>query len=264
MREIEVKNKREMTCIKIPTDLFTKYGYKEGKLLSMVYIYLLLGRNNFFNQPFIFKDFVKWYSPSGNAKSRSYLSKTKNEIIKIFEEMKNDNLIKILDTHPSYYEIELEEEFYTFGATHAFKTFVTLYIDELEKIMNGEYTKKENGFTRNMMLNVFLYLKSMIGLKDKNHSCYHNYISSLATEMSIDKNALSKIIDELKELKLIYSIKTDVKWVKEREGFYYDKTIFTKYYNRFNKKVDYCYKLFQTDNENEYITWCIDNYEEID
>ena len=248
----DITDRKELTYICIPSVFFTEYEYQEMKLTSMLYIYLALGKNLLCKQPFIFNDFVRWYSQNETS-SHSYIAKIKKEVMELFEKMENRGLIKVLDSHSSYCQIELKENFYTFSCTRTFDNFVVLYVDELEKIMRKKYTVKKDGFTRNMLLNVFLYMKILIG---SNNGCYQNYINTLAKNVNINKNTLSKILKVLScDLELIYSKTPSVEWTAERNGFYYDKTIFTCYYKRdLKNKVE----IYGSD----YITECINNYKD--
>lgn len=245
----KITEKKEIACIYIPSIFFKKNNcnYRNIKLSFMLYIYLALGKNVLCKQPFIFNDFIKWYSPKRTSRG-GYTTKIKKETQKLLKDFENEKLIKIVESYISYCKIELTENFYLFDKLHTFKSFVRIYIDEWECISDGEYDE----ITRNMLLYVFLYLRYWVGYKG---GCYTKYIGSLAKELHINKNTLSKILRVLNELGLIYSKIPNAEWLSERENFYRDKTIFTNYYKRdFKNKVE----IYGDD----YIEDCIRQHEE--
>lgn len=125
--------------------------------------------------------------------------------------------------------------------------FATVYIDELNKILNYENPNpKDSFFNVDIILLVFSYLRMMIP-KRKNkfmpednrniderrmkfpdaYDCYQN---DIANDLNISQKSVSKAIDALKEIGLIYHeelprVQRDGKW-------HTSSTIFCNFYKR--------------------------------
>ena len=130
--------------------------------------------------------------------------------------------------------------------------FATVYLDELDRIISYENPNpKDSFFNKDIVLLVFSYLRMMIPrrknklLPDENGSisdrkerypeaydCYH---ADIAEELGLSQKAVSKAIDALKKLGLIYHeelprIKTDDNWKTQ-------PTIFCNFYKREEKNL---------------------------
>lgn len=125
--------------------------------------------------------------------------------------------------------------------------FASVYLDEIDKIMKYENPNpKDSFFNKDIVLLVFSYLRMMIPrrknilLYDENgdidfrserypeaYDCYQN---DIADELGISQKSISKAINALKEMNLIYHeelprIQSDGKWKTQT-------TIFCNFYKR--------------------------------
>lgn len=134
--------------------------------------------------------------------------------------------------------------------------FAIIYLDEIKKIFNYKNPNSKDAFLNSdVILLVFAYLRMMITRRrnklrpeevnldnnnDHNHDievrkqrypdAYDCYYYEIADALGISQRSVSKIIEVLKELKLIYyeqlpRIKRDDKWLT-------NQTIFCNYYKR--------------------------------
>lgn len=125
--------------------------------------------------------------------------------------------------------------------------FSTIYIDELNKILNYENPNpKDSFFNVDIMILVFSYLRMMIPRrknrlmpednrdidkrKEKFPDAYDCYQNDIANDLNISQKSVSKAINALKELGLIYN--EELPRIQINGAWHTPSTIFCNFYKR--------------------------------
>lgn len=207
-------NPKEVSSICIPTKLINT-KYKEGATKLMLHIFLYNYGRGIKELYFSTTAFLNWSEKK--ERIRSYKKREVEEIIKDWEEI---GLITVLENITTdVFKIRLEENFYSYGIEKYYKNFVTVYADEVEKILNLKDDKKNNVNSK-MILFVFLYLKQ-----------YKNSRNGMF---------LSWIADEIFSKTKTDKVRMILELLEKEEMIYYKKATLTK-----NKDDNFAYTRFQ-------------------
>lgn len=231
-KRILVKPK-EMTPICVPSEL-VNVNYKKGITKLMLHIYFYIYGGSIKELYFSTSYFYKWIERKEDIKRiQSYKKKEIEEIIKEWKEI---GLVTVLENVTTdAFIIRLEESFYVYGNDKYYKNFVTVYADEVEKILNIDCKDKKE-IDSKMILFMFLYLKQYRHLKSG-----QMFLVCIADDIfSRTKTArVREILELLEEQDLIYYKKAILK--KDKYGnFLYTKFQYTLSYERdLKNRVEY-------------------------
>ena len=131
--------------------------------------------------------------------------------------------------------------------------FALIYLDELKKIFNYQNpNSKDTSLSSDNILIVFAYLRMMIyrrknkvlpekancsieDIKAESTDVYNSYYKEIANNLNLSTNTISKIVDVLNELGLIYSEPLSrTKCDEKGEKWLTNHTLFCNFYKREN------------------------------
>lgn len=227
----------EAICLRLPRELILKKNTDYRHISIYIYLLLRVGLDN--KIILYFDDLVKWcgYTPDNHKGAIN------DKIYNILDEFVNMGIFKYEKIKGKIYKCV----FYKDKLLNNNKPFTIVYLDEIKKIRKYEnYGSKLSSFNLNSTLILFCYLRSKIwkrsnelrfndisieDIRKQYPETYCHYFKDIATELNIPDNTVSKGLNTLKELKLIY-FKT-LKYINN-DGWKTGVTIFTNFYKREN------------------------------
>lgn len=150
---------KESTIICVPSE-FVNVNYKQGITKLMLHIFLYNYGRNIRELYFSTTAFLNWFEKKDRIQTRK-----KREVEEIIKDWEKEGLITVLENVTNdVFKIRLEESFYVYGNDKYYKNFVTIYADEVEKILSIDCKEKKE-IDSKMILFVFLYLKQYKNIK---------------------------------------------------------------------------------------------------
>lgn len=235
----------------IPESIILAKDSNEKRLSAFSYFSVRSGLDN--NVLFSVNDIVKWIG----RKQDRHSGGVNDKIIQVVDYLKNENYL-------SYPKCELTSSIRMEGVFNKlevlrrcrYERFAIIYIDELKQILNYDKPNSKDAFlNKDIILLVFAYLRMKIfrrnnrffpeeiNLENKNDCKYDidsrrerypeafdSYYKDIAKELSISERMVSKAVNILKEMELIY-LET-LPRVKYDDNWKTDRTIFSNTYKR--------------------------------
>lgn len=247
-------------CFHVPKSIILDNEMDTRRVAMFLYLWLSIGRwDNIckFNLPKL----IEW---CGNKPERG-VKGINGKFINTLDELSDRGYITYLDESIDikYIECELDTD-YCFEDCQG-NGFATIYLDEIEKIMNYKKENlKDSSLTNPIILLVFAYLRFMIRRRSnelktihgqrntdgnnndetdikkrklKQPDAYNDSFINIANRIGISDKTLLKAVDILEQLNLIV---TDRAYrIKNDDGKYYTpNTIFANTYKREKHKKD--------------------------
>ena len=206
---------KESTIICVPSKL-VNVSYKDGITKLMLHIFLYIHSGNSKELYFSTTAFLDWF---GLKNKNQYYKQ--QEVKQIFKDWEKEGLITVLENVTNdVFKIRLEESFYVYGNDKYYKDFVTIYADEVEKILSIDCKEKKE-IDSKMILFVFLYLKQYKNIK-------RGYmLLGWVAEDIFNKNKTTRV-------------RTILEMLEKEEMIYYEEPTLTM-----NKKNKFIYTSFQ-------------------
>jgi hypothetical protein len=213
-----------------------------------VFSYLSIRRGLDDNILYTINDMVEWTNRTPNRHKNGINTK----FIESIEQISERGLIDTFDkpNHTSLSKACIHMDVISNECKE--NRFATVYIDELNKILSYENPNpKDSFFNTDMMLLVFSYLRMMIpkrknmlmpedneGIdkrREKFPDAYDCYQNDIANDLNISQKSVSKAIDSLKEIGLIYN--EELPRVQINGKWHTSSTIFCNFYKREGKTL---------------------------
>lgn len=237
LQKIENLQKRQLNEIEskvvcIPCKLFKNDKYKNNELKFLLHVYIYMERSYVNTVKFYYSDFFEWMKIS---KDRHTRAKSKKEIEIILKEMENNNLIKICKTESSYICFEILKQFTYYSEDSFYNSgFVSVYLDEVQKIMNYD-TSKIKRVTNGLLLYTYVWLVREIKRYAQmwNNGCYcvREFYYNLCNKIYNNKEVMKDTVKCLQDLGLIYAT-LPKKYKREDGSISHSATIFALSYLR--------------------------------
>lgn len=235
-------NRAESNSVSIPCELFSYDKYKHNELKFLLHVYIDITRNRDYTVNLYYADFFDWIKTSKDIRTRTKKIKQINIVLK---EMENNNLIKMYDIENMCVRFEILEQFITYSKESFYNSgFVSVYIDEVQKIMNYD-TSKYKGVSNGLLLYTYVCLvgeiKSTAHMRNRENPCYYvkGFYCNLCDEIYSNKAVMKDTVQCLQDLGLIYAT-TPKRYKKENGRMSCGATIFALTYVRDkDKKIEY-------------------------
>lgn len=225
-------NEIEKKFVCIPYKLFKNDIYKRNELKFLLHVYIYIERSYKSTLNFIYDEFFEWTNISKDKRTRA---KNKKEIDTILKEMEYNNLIKIYKTESAYIRFEILKQFIYYSEESFYNNgFISIYLDEVEKIMNYD-TSGIKRVTNGLLLYTYVWLvrriKSYAKMCNKGCCCVREFYYNLCNNIYSNKEAMKDTIKCLQDLGLIYAT-LPKRYKKEDGSISHSATIFALPYLR--------------------------------
>lgn len=235
MNKKEIKKRdltkiKESTIIGVPSEL-VNVNYKQGITKLMLHIFLYNYGRDIGELYFSTTAFLNWFEKKDRIQSRK-----KREVEEIIKDWEKEGLITVLENVTNdVFKIQLEENFYVYGKDKYYKSFVKIYADEVEKILDFD-CEEEKEIEPTKILLVFLYLRQNEKFRKK---CM--FLTWIAEDLfnKSKTNRVNRILELLEEQKLIYYKKSILKKSTEGKFYYTEFQYFICYERDLKNKVEY-------------------------
>lgn len=188
------KNTLDTKRVSILAYLFVRTGIDENLLLSL-------------------KDIHDWLGKKVNKHANR--NTVTSEIKSLLEYYKYVDILNYFDelSYTSYIKAEFyKNKIFEKGVTSDDKRFAKIYLDELTAVIQYRTKSNDTRFDNSVVLLVFAYLRvniyqnnGLAGYEDMSYpEAYDTYYKDIANELGISERAVSKAIDVLTDLHLIY------------------------------------------------------------
>ena len=228
--------------------LDTSMNEKRATIFSFFSMYRGLNNNLFFS----INNIARWMGKQPNRNANGINGK----VIQIIEQLNRLGYLTLFDELSNSSIIEANFDLSKISQECELNRFAVIYIDEINRILKYKNSNSKDSFLNNdIILLIFAYLRMKIfrrrnklfpeeiNIDNKNNhqydieirkfrspDAYDCYFYEIAEELGISARTVSKAIDVLNELELIYH--ESLPRVKHGNKWHTDHTVFCNFYKR--------------------------------